>query len=45
LPSAQEGSGLGLWLARELAQKMGGQLWCASDVGESTTFFVALPAA
>ncbi len=45
LPSRVNGAGLGLWLSRELAQVMGGDLWVKSRAGESTTFFVSLPAA
>ena len=43
LPSRTEGSGLGLWISRELALRMGGDLWVQSAEGEPTTFFVALP--
>lgn len=43
LPSRIEGSGLGLWISRELTQRMGGELWLQSAAGEPTTFFVALP--
>jgi len=41
--SREEGSGLGLWIARELARGMGGDLWLTSRLGENTTFFLALP--
>jgi signal transduction histidine kinase len=44
LPSKREGSGMGLWIARELALRMGGDLWVRSGAGRPTTFCVALPA-
>lgn len=44
LPSRERGSGLGLWIARELARGMGGDVWLISGLGEHTTFYVALPA-
>jgi signal transduction histidine kinase len=43
LGSRQEGSGLGLWIARELARGMGGDLWLRSASGENTIFYLALP--
>lgn len=43
LPSESEGSGMGLWIARELAVRMGGDLWLQSSEGMPSTFFVALP--
>lgn len=43
LPSESEGSGMGLWIARELAVRMGGDLWLQSAEGMPSTFFVALP--
>jgi signal transduction histidine kinase len=45
LPSREEGSGLGLWICRELARHMGGEMWLMSDQGQPTTLFVALPLA
>lgn len=39
-----EGIGLGLTIARSLAEKHSGSLWLRSQVGRGTTFFVALPA-
>jgi len=43
LASRREGSGLGLWIARELARGMGGDLWLHSSPGENTIFYLALP--
>jgi signal transduction histidine kinase len=45
LPSYTEGSGMGLWMSRQLAERMGGELWVQSGDGRPSTFFVALPAA
>jgi signal transduction histidine kinase len=36
------GTGLGLWISRELVRMMGGSLTCASTVGVGTTFTVSL---
>jgi len=49
LPNAvanmQHGSGLGLYLCRQLTEAMGGKIWVESTsvVGEGATFFIALP--
>jgi PAS domain S-box-containing protein len=40
---AARGTGLGLYISRELAQRMGGRLALASEPGEGTTFVVELP--
>ncbi len=37
------GSGLGLSISRELVMRMGGRLWCESEVGRGSRFFVELP--
>jgi signal transduction histidine kinase len=44
-PSHTEGFGMGLWISRQLAERMGGGLWVQSADGGPTTFFVSLPAA
>lgn len=38
-----EGSGLGLYLSRELIQLHDGQIWFESSEGQGSTFFLALP--
>lgn len=38
------GTGIGLALARELAQAMGGSLWAESKPGKGSMFFLRLPA-
>lgn len=37
------GVGLGLWISRELAQAMGGDLVCESSVGRGSVFSLSLP--
>jgi two-component system phosphate regulon sensor histidine kinase PhoR len=43
LTRAPSGTGLGLYIARELVQRMGGRLDVQSDLGAGATFVVELP--
>jgi signal transduction histidine kinase len=38
-----KGNGLGLFVAKQLVEKMGGQIGCVSKVGEGSTFYFTLP--
>jgi two-component system sensor histidine kinase/response regulator len=40
----EKGSGLGLFLCRELIEKNGGKLWFKSEEGQGSTFYFTLPA-
>jgi signal transduction histidine kinase len=42
--SSDEGVGLGLWISRDLARAMGGELSVRSVLGQGSTFSVVLPA-
>jgi len=40
-PSSEfPGTGLGLTLARKAVVQQGGRIWCKSEVGKGTTFYV-----
>jgi len=39
------GTGLGLYISRELVRRMSGRIWVASREGEGSTFFFELPVA
>lgn len=41
--SNEKGSGIGLTICREYAEKNGGRVWAESTLGEGSTFFFALP--
>ena len=38
----EKGTGLGLYISKELARKMGGDIWFESEVNKGSTFFVEL---
>jgi signal transduction histidine kinase len=45
LTNGVSGTGLGLYIARELVQQMNGRIWVMSEAGQGSTFAFELPAA
>lgn len=41
--SGVTGLGLGLYIASEIIERLGGRMWVESKLGDGSTFFVALP--
>jgi signal transduction histidine kinase len=39
------GTGLGLYISRELVRSMNGRIWVESELGQGSTFYVELPRA
>lgn len=43
ITTKEQGTGLGLWISRQLVQQHGGTLWATDRPGHGCTFWVALP--
>ena len=40
-----KGTGLGLWIIKQLLEKMNGEIWSVSEEGKGSTFSFSLPVA
>jgi signal transduction histidine kinase len=40
----ESGSGLGLILCKEFIEKNNGSIWCESEAGKGSAFYISLPA-
>ena len=43
--AGEESTGLGLYIVQTMAQRMGGKVWCETEVGKGSRFIVEFPAA
>ncbi|NOY79070.1 MAG: PAS domain-containing protein [Calditrichaeota bacterium] len=43
LTDKPDGTGLGLYIAKKLIEKIGGRIWVESEKGSGATFFIVLP--
>lgn len=41
--SMRQGLGLGLAISKEIVERHNGQIWCESEPGKGSTFFMELP--
>lgn len=37
------GTGLGLYIAKKLAERIGGKVWCSSELGKGSAFYLEIP--